>query len=547
MQAACATVMSLLMLGAAPARATTSSAAPPGRAKVRVAVIGGMTMAGLWRQVSDRFEKQTGYTVVVVATGQRPMLAKALQQGQVDLLTMHSGDITTNLVAAGYGVNLRPWTHNELVIVGPPSDPAKVRGLHHGVEAFRRIAATKAHFVDFHGIGSREVCHRLWKQAHVRPRGDWYLKDESDGHLGILHYAAQHNAYVVVGRMPVVFGKLPRAGMEILVDNDPNMRRPYVVMEADPARFPRANTVGARALSAFLLSDKVQRFLAESPGNRRQGVPVFWPVRAKTAAARSPRWTAVYGTGARPFAVATGSPGELGLLETLAAEFTKDHDVRVRWRKAGSGKSLQLLHDRQVDCAMVHAAAAEKEAVREGWATHRTLLGCNEFVIVGPTSDPAGIRKAKTVVEAYRRIAAARATFFSRADNSGTHKKELAIWDKAGIVPTGGWYVRTHDFMLATLLRAGKENGYFMSDSSTWVVGKGRTPGLRLLFSGDRFIVNVYHALCPPRGATPGADIAPTFADFLASDKAQAIIRAYGKDRYGEPLYRDAQHAKPFE
>lgn len=263
------------------------------------------------------------------------------------------------------------------------------------------------------------------------------------------------------------------------------------------------------------------------------------------AAERTP--AAVYGSGSRQLVVATGSPGELGLLAALSEAFAKDNDARVLWRAAGSGESLQLLHDKQADVAMTHTALAEKKAASEGWAARRTLLGSNEFVIVGPAEDPAGVRTAGTAVEAYRRIAAARAAFFSRADESGTHKKEMAVWQKAGIVPQGGWYVCTHDLMTPTLLRAAAERGYFMTDSSTWIVMRGRTPNLRLLLQGDPFLVNVYHALCRPEGATPAAALAAKFVDFLASEKAQEMIRGFGKSQYGEPLYRDAQYARQFE
>ncbi|HUU20157.1 MAG TPA: substrate-binding domain-containing protein [Sedimentisphaerales bacterium] len=249
-----------------------------GQGIVRVAVIGGMTMTGLWQEISQMFEKETSYSVELVATGQREELAETLREGKIDLLTMHSGDITTDLVADGYGTNMRPWARNELVIVGPSNDPAKIRGLNDGSKAFRQIEVQRANFVDFLDIGSREVCHKLWKTAGIRPRGDWFLKDESTDHIEILNFAAKNNAYVVVGRMPVLFGKMKMQGMEILVENDPAMRRPYIVMEANPERFPEANMRGAQCLSDFLLSNEVQNFLAKSASNRRGGLPLFYPV-----------------------------------------------------------------------------------------------------------------------------------------------------------------------------------------------------------------------------------------------------------------------------
>ena len=256
---------------------------------------------------------------------------------------------------------------------------------------------------------------------------------------------------------------------------------------------------------------------------------------------------AVYGDGSNQFSLATGSPGELGLLKVLAEAFGKQDNAKMAWFKAGSGESLKLLKDKKVDMIMVHAPAAEKKAVQEGWAIKPTLIGSNEFFIVGPASDPAKIAEAKSAVDAYRRIADAKAKFFSRGDNSGTHKKEMDVWQKADIKPQGDWYVVTKDFMTATLKRANQEKGYFMVDSSTWVAEKKDVPDLKILFKGDKMLVNTYHALCQPAGATPGAATAAKFIDFVASPQGQQIIRDYGKDRYGEGLYNDAAYAKQYD
>ena len=245
---------------------------------VRTAVIGGMMLAGLWPEVARMFEEETDYKVVVVATGQRPLLDEAMRAGKVDVLTMHSGDITTDLVADGYGMNIRPWARNDLVIVGPKSDPAGIRGLRDGVEAFKRIYAAKAKFVDNRGIGPRELGHSLWRKADIVPKGEWFIQDESNDHLEILTFAEQHNAYVIVGRNPILTGKLPHGHMEILVDQDPQMRRPYMVMEANPAKCPGANAKGARAFTDFLLSEKVQRFLLTFGKDRLEGANAFDPV-----------------------------------------------------------------------------------------------------------------------------------------------------------------------------------------------------------------------------------------------------------------------------
>jgi tungstate transport system substrate-binding protein len=249
---------------------------------VRCAVIGGMTMTGLWPEIVKRFEAETAYRCELVATGPRPEIAEPFRAGKVDLLTMHSGDITTDLVADGFGINMRPWTRNELSLVGPTSDPAHVRGMTNGAAALRKIAETKARFVDFQGVGSRELAHNLWRASGVEPKGDWVLKDETVSKFDILQFARTNNAYVIVGYIPARLGKMNPAGMEILVQGDPAMRRPFIVMEANPKKFPNANHAGARALSDFLLSPKVQTFLAEFGQKTTGHGPLFHPVQTAT-------------------------------------------------------------------------------------------------------------------------------------------------------------------------------------------------------------------------------------------------------------------------
>ena len=264
-----------------------------------------------------------------------------------------------------------------------------------------------------------------------------------------------------------------------------------------------------------------------------------------------PAWagdcTATYGNGGKVFSLATGSPGELGLLEELAKAFNAKNGSAMCWVKAGSGQSLKLLKEKKVDMIMVHAPDAEKAAITEGWAVGRTLIGSNEFYVVGPKADPAGIAKAKDAGTAYAMIAAAKARFFSRGDNSGTHKKELDVWKKAGVEPAGDWYVVTKDFMMATLKRADAEGGYFMTDSSTWVSARKELKNLVILFRGDPFLVNTYHTLVQPAGATPGQATAMDFVKFVGSPAGQKIIATYGSKAYGQGIYNDAAYAKKYD
>jgi tungstate transport system substrate-binding protein len=255
---------------------------------------------------------------------------------------------------------------------------------------------------------------------------------------------------------------------------------------------------------------------------------------------------AIYGKGAKSFTLATGSPGELGLLQALGEAFDKKEGARLVWIKAGSGASLKLLKNAQVDMIMVHAPDAVNKAIAEGWAVNRTLIGSNEFYIVGPKNDPASIKIASSGADAYLKIANAQSKFISRGDNSGTHQKEMDIWKKTGITPNGSWYVVTNDFMTASLKKANSEDAYFMTDSSTWVAEKDIAPNLQILYRGDPFLVNTYDALAAPVGATANRDIAVKFIQFVSSNEGQKIIRDYGKSKYKEPLYNDATYAKQY-
>lgn len=266
--------------------ATPRAARPP----VRCAIIGGLTMTEVWPKLAQDFERRSGWPVKLVVTGPRPILAEAMRRGEVDFLTMHSGDVTSNLVADGWGADMTVWCKNDLVLMGPPSDPAKVRGLSSGIEAMGRIAASSSPFVDSMSMGPRETMHRLCRELGLRGPRPWTLADGSPTHRDILAFAASHQAYAIVGRMPVLWGKIPRAGMEMMVESDPFMRRPYVAMVANPERLPDVNHAGARALVGYLRSPTCQKLLATAPWNLREGIPLFhpvWPLGAAQAPAES--------------------------------------------------------------------------------------------------------------------------------------------------------------------------------------------------------------------------------------------------------------------
>lgn len=244
---------------------------------VRVAVIGGMVMSGVWEKLSAQFEKDTGVKVELAVTGNKEVIGPAFREGVADVLTMHSSDVATDLVASGFARNMRPWARNELVILAPPGDPAGIVGWKDGSAALKRIAETRSRFVDAKGAGKRIIAEKLWAKAGIRPTGEWLLADQSTSPTGLLAFAEENSAYVLTGRIPVLFGKLPKGGMQIAVQGDPDMQRPYVVIEADPKKLPGTRTASARLLSDWLTGPQGQQFLREQANHQPDGVPLFFP------------------------------------------------------------------------------------------------------------------------------------------------------------------------------------------------------------------------------------------------------------------------------
>jgi tungstate transport system substrate-binding protein len=169
----------------------------------------------------------------------------------------------------------------------------------------------------------------------------------------------------------------------------------------------------------------------------------------------------------------------------------------------------------------------------------------NDFVIVGPAADPAGVRGLGDAAEAFRRIAEAEATFLSRGDESGTHARELKIWDSAQTNASGGWYRETGTGMGQTLLVVSEMRGYTLSDRGTYVAQR-KTLALEVLVEGDPFLFNVYHVMQvnPEKSGRINAEAAAAFVEFITSMAAQDMIRGYGVDRYGEPLFVPDAHVE---
>jgi tungstate transport system substrate-binding protein len=233
----------------------------------------------------------------------------------------------------------------------------------------------------------------------------------------------------------------------------------------------------------------------------------------------------------------TTSTQDSGLLDVLLPEFTRASGWQVKTLAVGSGQALELGRRGEADVLLVHSPAAEEKFVAEGTAGDRLLVMHNDFVLVGPEADPAGIRGLGSV-EAMRRIAAAQAVFVSRGDDSGTNAREKDLWAKAGVTPGGPWYQSTGQGMGATLRVAGEKQGYTLSDRATYLAQRDTLPST-ILSEGDPGLLNVYHVIemTQRAGDRVQSQGAAAFAEWIVSPPAQELIGRFGKERFGQPLF----------
>ncbi len=233
----------------------------------------------------------------------------------------------------------------------------------------------------------------------------------------------------------------------------------------------------------------------------------------------------------------TTSLQDSGLLDVLVPMFERQTGLTVKTVAVGTGQALALAARGEADVTLAHAPELEKKYLRNGKMLNRRLVMVNDFVIVGPPRDPAQIRGLTQAVDAVRRIAAARARFVSRGDHSGTHQRELALWKEAGITP-GPWYIESGRGMGATLMIADERLAYTLTDRGT-LLAQGRRLGLEIVVEGDPRLRNVYAVLevSPANGPRVNAAGGKAFADFVVSREAQAVIRTFGVEKYGQPLF----------
>jgi tungstate transport system substrate-binding protein len=234
----------------------------------------------------------------------------------------------------------------------------------------------------------------------------------------------------------------------------------------------------------------------------------------------------------------TTSTQDSGLLDVLVPLFEKNTGYSVKTISVGTGQALALAARGEADVTLAHAPGLEKKYVAEGRMHHRRLVMYNDFLLIGPGSDPVRIRGETSVVAALKKIAAGQARFISRGDKSGTHTLELALWKAAGVTPSAPWYIESGQGMGATLGIANDRQGYTVTDRATMLAFAKRVD-LRPMVEGDKLLLNIYSVMevNPANGPRVNATGGKAFADFMLAPGTQAVIKTFGVDKYGQPLF----------
>ena len=232
----------------------------------------------------------------------------------------------------------------------------------------------------------------------------------------------------------------------------------------------------------------------------------------------------------------TTSTENSGLLAELLPPFEQANDCFIDVISVGTGKAIKLGESGDVDVVMVHAREKEDKFVAEGYGVDRRDVMYNDFVLLGPDSDPAGVKGMTDAAASMMNIAIAKATFVSRGDDSGTHALEVQLWQKAGVRPSGDWYLEAGRGMGEVIVMAGERQGYTLSDRGTFLAFLNKTD-LQIVVEGDQHLSNPYGAIMvnPLKHPHVKAGLAKKFLDYLTSAQAKALITSFRKD--GEQLF----------
>ncbi len=242
----------------------------------------------------------------------------------------------------------------------------------------------------------------------------------------------------------------------------------------------------------------------------------------------------------------TTSTADSGLLDAIIPAFEEEYNATVDVVAVGTGQALEMGENGDADVILVHARAREDAFVAEGFGINRRDVMYNDFVVVGPESDPADIAGTPLAADAFAAIAEAEAPFASRGDDSGTHTKEMIIWEQAGIEPSGDWYNSLGQGMGPTLIAADELEAYTLTDRGTYLSMNEELPDLEVLVGGDSIEENADPLLLNPYGVIPinpevhpevNAELAGQFAEWLTNAEVQDRIGEFGRDTFGQPLF----------
>jgi tungstate transport system substrate-binding protein len=234
----------------------------------------------------------------------------------------------------------------------------------------------------------------------------------------------------------------------------------------------------------------------------------------------------------------TTSTQDSGLLDELLPIFEKENNVKVKTIAVGTGQALEMGTKGEADVLLVHAPKSEEEIVASGDAVNRKRVMYNDFILVGPKNNPAGV-SGDDVKAAFQKITEVKANFVTRGDDSGTHKKELGIWTAANIQPTGDTYLSTGQGMGASLQIANEKNGYILTDRATWLAQEKNLTNLKIVVEGGTDLMNIYHVMQvnPKKHDMVNSTAAEKFVEFMIDSKTQDVIESFGKEEFGQSLF----------
>ncbi len=516
-----------------PAAATEEALAPvAGDKRIILATTTSTEDSGLLEVILPDFTAQTGIEVDVIAVGTGQALQLGID-GNADVLLVHARAREDEFMTNGDGVRREEVMYNDFVIVGPAADPAGIKGMTSANEIMKKIADTGSTFIsrgDDSGTHTKELS--VWKAAGIEPADDWYVS-AGQGMGDVLNMAKEQLAYTLSDR--ATYLALVKEGLDLVIlgEGDPVLFNPYGVIAVNPDKNDQIQNDLANQFIDWIISVPTQELIGQF-GVADFGAPLFIPNSELYNASKSAQ------TGGKIILATTTSTEDSGLLEVILPDFTAQTGIEVDVIAVGTGQALQLGVDGNADVLLVHARAREDEFMTNGDGVRREEVMYNDFVIVGPAADPAGIKGMRNVSNALKKLADSGATFISRGDDSGTHTKELSVWKAAGIEePSGDWYVSAGQGMGDVLNMAKEQLAYTLSDRATYLALVKEGLDLEIVVEGDAVLFNPYGVIAvnPEKNAQIRNDLANIFIDWIISVPTQELIGQFGVADFGAPLF----------